>query len=100
MPTGGATAVFLLVLAVATIAWAVLYPGYLEGRIGQTVGKRAVGIKTVRVQTGLPLGTGRFFAHWLSSLVLYLGYLWTLWDPQKQTWHDKITDALVVKVQH
>jgi hypothetical protein len=30
--------------------------------------------------------------------VCYLGYLWMLWDDQKQTWHDKIVDSAVIRV--
>jgi uncharacterized RDD family membrane protein YckC len=104
VPTGGAFGLFFAVIAAAVIGWAVLYHGRLEGRTGQTLGKRAVGIKTVRVQTGQPLGTGRaigrFVAHWPSGFLCYLGYFWMLWDGQKQTWHDKMTDAVVVKVDH
>ncbi len=27
---------------------------------------------------------------------LLLGYLWMLWDPEKQTWHDKLATTVVV----
>jgi uncharacterized RDD family membrane protein YckC len=27
-----------------------------------------------------------------------LGYLWMLWDKEKQTWHDKIIGSIVVRV--
>ena len=33
----------------------------------------------------------------LSLLPLGLGYLWMLWDPQQQTWHDKICGTMVVR---
>ena len=29
----------------------------------------------------------------VSAVVLLLGYLWMLWDPEKQTWHDKVGRA-------
>jgi uncharacterized RDD family membrane protein YckC len=32
------------------------------------------------------------------SGLLMLGYLWMLWDPQKQTWHDRLTHTTVVPV--
>jgi uncharacterized RDD family membrane protein YckC len=28
--------------------------------------------------------------------VFLLGYLWMLWDSEKQTWHDKAANAVVV----
>ena len=51
--------------------------------------------------TAQPIGAGRaigrYFAMFLSAILCYLGYLWMLWDPQKQTWHDKIASSVVVK---
>jgi len=27
---------------------------------------------------------------------LLIGYLWMLWDDEKQTWHDKVVGSVVV----
>jgi len=95
----GASALLNLVSTVI----GVLYYSYLEGgSTGQTIGKRLVGIRVVDASTGLPgigvgRGVGRYFARWLSSLPLGLGYFWMLWDDKKQTWHDKLVRTLVVK---
>jgi uncharacterized RDD family membrane protein YckC len=76
----------------------------LEGSAsGATVGKRALNIRVVDQDTAQPgIGSGRaagrYFGRWLSALPLALGYLWMLWDPRKQTWHDKLARTLVVKV--
>jgi uncharacterized RDD family membrane protein YckC len=75
---------------------------YFEGSpSGQTVGKRAMGIRVV-TEAGGPLGhglaTGRYFARWLSAIPCALGYFWMLWDDQKQTWHDKLVHSYVVTV--
>lgn len=81
----------------------VLYYGLLEGGpTGQTLGKRVCGIAVVDADTGQPgvglgRGIGRYFARILSSLPLGLGYFWMLWDPKKQTWHDKLARTIVVK---
>ena len=44
-------------------------------------------------RTGRSIGYARAFIRWLVSLVsgvvILLGYLWMLWDREKQTWHDK-----------
>jgi uncharacterized RDD family membrane protein YckC len=101
VPTGGTWAVFA-VLALAAAVAAVVYFAKLEGGpSGQTVGKRALGIRVVDSAIGGPIGTGRavgrYFARILSALVCYLGYLWMLWDPEKQTWHDKLANSYVVK---
>lgn len=39
----------------------------------------------------------RYFASILSAAVILLGYLWMIWDPKKQTWHDHIAKTVVVK---
>lgn len=82
----------------------VAYFGAMEGgATGQTLGKKVCNIRVVDADTGQPgIGAGRaigrYFARWLSAIVLLLGYLWMLWDPKKQTWHDKLVSSIVVKV--
>jgi uncharacterized RDD family membrane protein YckC len=76
------------------------YYTYFEGESGQTIGKRAVGIRVVDLQGGGPIGYSRAFIRYLgryiSAIVILLGYFWMLWDPQKQTWHDKMANSVVV----
>jgi uncharacterized RDD family membrane protein YckC len=75
---------------------------YLEGPggNGQTLGKRAAGIRVVSSTTGGPIGygaaTARYFGRILSAIVILLGYFWMLWDSEKQTWHDKLAGSYVV----
>ena len=81
---------------------ALVYYGYFEGATGQTPGKRVMGIRVIDASTsdGRPIGYGRAVIRYLMSLVsgfaLLLGYLWMLWDGEKQTWHDKVANAYVV----
>ena len=89
------------------IGWllGVVYFGYLEGSAsGQTIGKRALGIRVIDYRTGGPIGFGRaiirYFARILSTLPCLLGYFWMLWDSEKQTWHDKLATDVVVPVEH
>jgi uncharacterized RDD family membrane protein YckC len=77
------------------------YWGYLEGSpSGQSVGKRVMNIRVVDFATGEPLGVPkaliRYVGRILSGIPCFLGYLWSLWDPEKQTWHDKIAGTVVV----
>lgn len=88
---------------IAGLAIGIGYYGYLEGGpSGQTVGKRALGIRVVDFPGGGPIGFSRgvlrYFARILSAIVFLLGYLWMLWDSEKQTWHDKIASTVVVPV--
>jgi len=83
----------------------IAYFGYLEGGAsGQTLGKRALGIRVIDFSSGGPIGYGRGVVRYLgrivSGVVCLLGYLWMLWDKEKQTWHDKIATSVVVPVQY
>jgi uncharacterized RDD family membrane protein YckC len=73
---------------------------FLQGRTGQSWGKRALGLKLLRMDNGQPIGGGmaiaRDLAHILDVLPCYLGYLWPLWDSRRQTFADKVTDTVVI----
>lgn len=82
----------------------VAYFTYFHGRTGQTPGNAALGLRVLdaRDRIGQPIGYGRAALRWLvslvSGLVILLGYLWMLWDPRKQTWHDKAAGSLPVRI--
>jgi uncharacterized RDD family membrane protein YckC len=81
----------------------IAYYTYFEGGpTGQTPGKRVCGIRVIDFAGGGSIGYGRAFIRWIgrliSSLILYLGYLWMLWDKENQTWHDKMANDVVVPV--
>jgi uncharacterized RDD family membrane protein YckC len=85
------------------LAIGIAYFGYFEGSpSGQTIGKRALGIRVVDFATGGPIGFGRavvrFVGRYVSAIACFLGYLWMLWDKEKQTWHDKFASDVVVPV--
>jgi len=74
---------------------------YFTGSSGQTLGKRAMSIKVVDMETGqapgyIPAGLRETVGKLLSSILL-LGYLNVLWDKKKQGWHDKIAKTVVIK---
>lgn len=94
----GSNAVYILWTLVGLV-----YFTYFEGSdSGQTVGKRALGIRVIDFGTGGSIGYGRAAIRWvariISSIPCYLGYLWMLWDKEKQTWHDKLANDVVVPV--
>jgi uncharacterized RDD family membrane protein YckC len=99
--------VILALILDAALAYAlslavdIAYFGYFEGGAsGQTLGKRALGIRVIDFRTGGPIGYGRgvirYIGKIISSIPLLLGFLWMLWDREKQTWHDKIATTVVV----
>jgi uncharacterized RDD family membrane protein YckC len=78
-----------------------LYTVYFIGSpSGQTVGMRLLSIRAVDAETGGRIDYGRAAVRDLVALVSAipcgLGYLWMLWDPEKQTWHDKVARTYVV----
>lgn len=104
VPTGTtvAVAVLLGLAGLGALVWLYVYYFRREGRTGFTWGRKTMGIKVIDANTAGPIGGGRsfgryVFASFISANVFLLGYLWALWDPRKQTWHDKVATSVVVK---
>lgn len=74
---------------------------YFEGGKGATLGKKALGLKVISTSGGSPIGYGsaavRYVGRIVSAIPFALGYLWMLWDKDKQTWHDKMASTYVVE---
>ena len=68
---------------------------------GTTIGGIVMGIKVVRLN-GAPVDFSvalvRSLSSFFSAVVLFLGFFWTGWDREKQSWHDKIAGTIVVRV--
>ncbi len=97
---GGGQELAMALLALWILPVTLLYFPLLHANGRQPLGKRLVG--AVVVDTELrPIGIGRAFgrllAVFVSTLPCYLGFLWALWDPQRQTFHDKLATTLVVR---
>jgi uncharacterized RDD family membrane protein YckC len=98
MVAGGILCLLGLVLMLALQIW---NRAFKQGRTGQSIGKKVLGIALVDERTGRPIGPGMAFvrdiAHVLDQFA-YIGYLWPLWDDRRQTFADKILNTLVVEV--
>ena len=68
--------------------------GYRQGTTGSSIGKSVMKFKVVSEKTGKPIGFGlsvvRQLAHVVDAIICYIGYLFPLWDPKRQTLADKI----------
>lgn len=67
--------------------------------MGQTPGMVLLGIKVVRPDgqpPGLLRAFARYFGFIVSLLALGLGFIWVLFDRQRQGWFDKIAGTYVV----
>lgn len=86
-----------VVSIVLTIGYYVFY----QAKMGQTLGKKVMGIKVVDAKGKTP-GALTFFLReivgkMVSGIILGIGYLMVLWDGKKQALHDKIASTYVVK---
>ncbi len=75
---------------------------FVGGARGQTPGMSALGIRVISFDGTGTIGYGRALIRWiggyLSAIVIFLGFLWMLWDKEKQCWHDKLASDVVVPV--
>lgn len=80
-----------------------------EANTGMTLGKRAVGLRTVRADTLGPVGFGRVLGRYsiiaLGGFLLigqYVVLLSPLWDSEKRNrgWHDKASNTWVLDVKN
>ena len=73
--------------------------GYLQGTTGQSLGRRLAHTKLVTIETGQPVGFGSSMARQICHGVEFgIGYLWPLWDVKRQTFADKISNTVVIRV--
>jgi uncharacterized RDD family membrane protein YckC len=95
MSVGGELMANVIAALVVIIFWA---------QQGATPGKRVLGLRIVDADTGgLPPVNRlvlRYVGYIVSAIPLGLGYLWVLWDPKRQAWHDKMAGTLVVQHRH
>jgi uncharacterized RDD family membrane protein YckC len=66
-----------------------------------TLGKQAMGLKVITThgERLTPLNAaGRFFATYLSLLILCIGYLMIAFDSKKQALHDRLANTYVIRV--
>lgn len=72
-----------------------------QGRTGQSLGKRALGLRLLSTSDGKPPGIGRALlrelAHALDAIA-YVGYLRPLWDHERRTFADELRGTRVIRV--
>ena len=76
------------------------YFTYFHSVGGQTIGKWLMGIRVVDT-IGFPLGIWRSALRWfgykLSAIFICMGFIWMLFDKNRQTWHDKLATSYVIR---
>jgi uncharacterized RDD family membrane protein YckC len=90
----------LVIVAALTALLLVVNFVVLAGSNGQTAGMRILGIYIVRVDgrpfTRKDAALRHLVGYPLSVLAFFLGFLWIMWDPRQQGWHDKLARTIVV----
>ena len=98
---GGEGAIFLQLLS--TLFGQVigfLYSTLMLWKYQATLGKMALSLKVIDINNAkLSYGqcVGRFFAEWLSSIILFIGYIIAAFDDEKRALHDHLCGTRVVK---
>jgi uncharacterized RDD family membrane protein YckC len=67
---------------------------------GTTIGGIVLNLKVVRLDdkpVSFLVALVRGLAATFSVLVLFLGFLWIIFDRDKQAWHDKLAGTVVVQ---
>ena len=97
---GGGAAAMAAIGYILLLIWTLGYLIFFWTRSGATPGKMIMGLKVVTVDGGkLSVGKAvlRIIGYVVSGIIVYLGFLWIIWDKDKQGWHDKIAGTYVVK---
>lgn len=78
------------------------YQAFFVMQYGATLGKLFMKIRVVEVKTlqtpNVVVALNRSIVRVVSEMLFYLGFLWGVLDPARQTWHDKSAKTLVVNV--
>ncbi|MFT7004288.1 MAG: putative RDD family membrane protein YckC [Sulfurimonas sp.] len=78
----------------------IVYQAFFVMQYGASIGKIVMKIRVIEIKTiqtpSVVCALNRAIFRVISELFLYLGFLWGLLNPQRQTWHDKTARTLVV----
>ena len=74
---------------------------YWVGTQGGSPLRRKLGVFILDQEDGSFIGqrraAQRIMMSWISGIAFLIGYLSMLWNPQSQTWHDRVAKSVVVK---
>ena len=84
------------------MAMKIFYQAFFVMQYGATLGKIAMKIRVVEIKTlqtpNVIVSLNRSIVRVVSEMFFYLGFIWGLMDPSRQTWHDKSAKTLVIDV--
>ena len=78
----------------------IVYQTFFIMKYSASIGKIVMKIRVIDINTiqtpNFAVSLNRAIFRVISELFFYLGYLWGLLNPERQTWHDKTAKTLVV----
>ncbi len=78
----------------------IIYQAFFVMQYGATLGKLAMKIRVIEIKTldnpNVLVALNRAIIRVISEMLLYLGFLWGILNPVRQTWHDLSAKTLVV----
>jgi len=82
------------------MAMKIFYQAFFTMQYGGSVGKLLMKIRVVELKTldnpNVLSALNRGIFRVVSEMMFYLGFLWGMMSPTKQTWHDKTAKTIVV----
>lgn len=84
------------------MAMKIFYQAFFLMKYGASIGKIVMKIRVIEINTlqspNVLSSLNRAIFRVISEILFYLGFLWGMLDPAKQSWHDKTAKTLVVNV--
>ncbi len=82
------------------MAMKIIYQAFFVMQYGASLGKLAMKIRVIEIKTlqnpTVVSALNRAVVRIISESLFYIGFLWGMFDPARQTWHDKTARTLVV----
>jgi len=81
------------------MALKIIYQTFFVFQYGASIGKIVMKIRIIEISTltnpTVSSSLNRAIFRVISEMLFYLGFLWGMLDPARQTWHDKTAKTLV-----
>ena len=78
----------------------IIYQAFFVMQYGASIGKIVMKIRVIDINSldnpNVLVSLNRAIFRVISELIFYLGFLWGLLDPSRQTWHDKTAKTFVI----
>jgi len=82
------------------MAMKIIYQAFFVMNYGATLGKMATKIRVIEIRTlqnpSVLSSLNRAIFRVISEMIFYLGFLWGMMNPSRQSWHDLTAKTLVI----